>query len=291
VDPKSSTFYLAPGVGGLAQSNPAGSLSYRMPGAREFPAVDDHIVEPETDAREEMVRGQLVVAMPAQPPHGDQHTLLDFAITPHVAPGYVPSTDLLTRFSEGSNFAADLSIRRAGKDEHGHRHLEELAFEVVSTQTRRDMTIRAEDMTTRGVRRVFAIFVDEDQRLEDTTVEEFIADEGRWRVLDFDERLEDPTLVRPLPVRALLDAALALDETVKVAEAKGSPRTREIRAEGVRKGLVEGKREGKREAIEALCTALAIPLTPEQRASLRELDEVQLDALLGRVATERSFSP
>ena len=79
VDPKSSTYYLAPGASGLAQSNPSGSLSYRMPGAREFPAVDDHIVEPETDAREEMVRGQLVVAMPAQPPHGDQHTLLDFA--------------------------------------------------------------------------------------------------------------------------------------------------------------------------------------------------------------------
>ncbi len=268
-----------------------------MPGAREFPAVDDHIVEPETDAREEMVRGQLVVAMPAQPPHGDQHTLLDFAITPHVAPGYVPSTDLLTRFSEGSNFAADLSIRRAGKDEHGHRHLEELAFEVVSTQTRTDMTIRAEDMTTRGVRRVFAIFVDEDQRLEDTTVEEWIADEGRWRVLDFDELLEDPTLVRPIPVRALLDAALALDEAVKVAEAKGSPRTREIRAEGVREGKREGVREGKREgklegkreAIEGLCAALAIAITPAQRALLRELDEGQLDALLHRLATERRW--
>ena len=268
-----------------------------MPGAHELPAVDDHLVAVETDAREEIVRGELLIAMPANPPHGDQHTLLDGVILHHVAPGYVPSTDLLTRFGPGSNFASDLSIRKAGKDAEGHRHLEELAFEVVSTQTRRDMTIRAEEMSVRGVRRVFAIFVDADQRIEDASVEEWVASERRWQVLDFDDELRDPTLVRPLPVRALLDAALALDETVKVAEAKGSPRTLQIRAEGKREGLsegkreglVEGKREGKREAIESLCTALAIPLTPERRATMREIDEGQLDALVQTLALERRW--
>ncbi len=260
-----------------------------MPGAHEFPAVDDHLVAVETDSREELVRGELVIAMPANPPHGDQHTLLDGVILHHVAPGYVPSTDLLTRFGPGSNFASDLSIRKAGKDAEGHRHLEELAFEVVSTQTRRDMTIRAEEMSVRGVRRVFAIFVDADQRIEDASVEEWVASERRWQVLNLDDELRDPTLVRPLPVRALLDAALALDETVKVAEAKGSPRTLQIRAEGKREGLVEGKREGKREAIESLCTALAIPLTPERRATMREIDEGQLDALVQTLALERRW--
>lgn len=65
-------------------------------------------------------------------------------------PGYKSSIDLLTRFGEGSDFASDVCIRKDGSDAEGCRYLEEVAFEVVSTQTRRHMTIRAEDMTRRG---------------------------------------------------------------------------------------------------------------------------------------------
>ncbi len=260
----------------LAYSAPGaapGVHSYRMPAAREFPRVDDHLVAPET--REEMFRGERMLALPAHPPHADRHSTLDLVIGSHVAEGYITSTDLLTRFDVGSDFAADVSVRRAGVDEQGSRHLEELAFEIVSTQTRRHMSERAEDMSARGVRRVLAIFVN------DQTVEEWQPDARAWRVLDPDATLEDPLLVRPVRVRALLDTALALDEAVKAAEIKGTPRTRELREEGERTGLCK--------AIESFCALQSIPLSPTRRRRLHELDAARLDALFARLVTDKRW--
>ena len=75
------------------------------------------------------------------------------------------STDLLTRLSEGSHFATDTCVRRAGIDPRtGVRHLEELAFEVVHEQSTKDITERAEELSARGVRRVVAIFVKKRKR-------------------------------------------------------------------------------------------------------------------------------
>jgi hypothetical protein len=38
-------------------------------------SVEDRLVQPET--REEMVRGELVIAVPSRPPHADHHCELD----------------------------------------------------------------------------------------------------------------------------------------------------------------------------------------------------------------------
>ena len=216
---------------------------------------------------------------------GEGGGTLHAVISHHVVPGYKSSIDLLTRFGEGSDFASDVCIRKDGSDAEGCRYLEEVAFEVVSTQTRRHMTIRAEDMTRRGVRRVIAIFVGTQ------TVEEWQVAEQRWQVLDRDSHLSDPTFVRPILVRALLDAALALDEVVKAAEAKGSQATRAIREAGKREGRREGKREGaregelagKREALARLLVRRFGPLPEATQQRLAGASMSQLDRWLDRI--------
>jgi hypothetical protein len=150
-----------------------------------MPRVDDHLVEPEV-TRDEIVRGQRVYAAPAKEPHAERHIQLDYVIQSLVAPGYVGASDLLTRFGPRSDFATDTSVRRAGIDpETGSRYLEELAFEVVSTQSLRDITIRAEDVTERGVRRLIAIFV------KNGTVREWSRERNDWVTLRRERSTED----------------------------------------------------------------------------------------------------
>jgi len=62
------------------------------------PYVDDRLVQPET--REERLHGRRLQALPANPEHGDEHTELDYLARGDLAPGYVASTDLLTRAGE-----------------------------------------------------------------------------------------------------------------------------------------------------------------------------------------------
>ena len=56
-------------------------------------------------------------------------------------------------------------------------HLEEVSFEVVHEQSTKDVTERAEDLTARGVRRIFAIFVKKRE------VREWSRSEGAWKTL------------------------------------------------------------------------------------------------------------
>lgn len=210
-----------------------------------FPRVDDHIVEPET--RQEMVRGVRMIAQPAKPPHADQHARLDHVTSAHVAPGYVVSTDLLTRFGPKSDFATDVCIRKLGNDpETGARFLEELAFEVVNEQSMRHVTRRAEDIVGRGVRRLIAIFV------KRGTVAEWSQAEGRFVPLPLDGELDDPTLAMPIPLRALLDAALADNAVAAALYAKKNPwlmqREQEVRQE-TRKEVREETRQETREKL------------------------------------------
>jgi hypothetical protein len=196
MDPKPRHALSAPG------RTPASAL--RLPGVHEgpFPGVDDHIVKPET--REEMVRGELILAQPAKPPHADRHARLDHVTLAHVAPGYIVSSDLLTRFGPKSNFATDVCVRKEGTDpESGNRYLEELAFEIVNEQSLRHITVRAEDIAGRGVRRLIVIFV------KRGTVTEWSQAEHRFVPLPLDGVLDDPTLAQPIPIRAMLDAAAA----------------------------------------------------------------------------------
>src|SRR5436309_6448051 len=203
----------------LKAPGPSGSgSSLRLPGRGPFPDVDDHLVEPEV-TRDEVIGGQRVVAMPALPPHATRQSKLSYVLEPQVAPGYTGAADLLTRHGEEEDFASDVCVFRDGVDPAtGGRYLEEIAFEVASEQTERYVTEKAVQMHRRGVRRIFSVWVKGDQR-----VCEWSPETRSWRRLEVDSKIEDPCLMRPLVVGALLDAAIADNEVAEALVAKGNP--------------------------------------------------------------------
>ena len=210
---------------------------------KSFPPVDDHLVVPEV-TRDEMIRGRKVVAMAALPPHADAQTGANFLLAAHVAPGYIASTELLTRVSEGSDFATDVSIRKEGIDpQSGQRYLEELSFEIVNEQRMRDITDKASELTRRGVRRVFAIFVKRGEIGEWSRKEKKFVLVGNENEAMF----VDEALVRPIAFKALIDQALAEVEVVRALAVKGNPEIARIQQTGVDKGRKEGRKEGLKE--------------------------------------------
>lgn len=202
--------------------------SYRMPPSEPpstvRPRVSDYAVEPETG--QEMFHGEVREALPAGPKHARQHAQVDFVLRAYVAPGYGADTDLLTRQTVEHNFASDTSIRKNGVDPAtGDRYLEELAFEIKSTQSNGNLEERARIMAERGVRRVFAIPVRGDAAGSEVVagpVAEWMAREERWRTYRDDELIVDPCLFEPLPVRALLDAVEADDAVAQALLHKGN---------------------------------------------------------------------
>ncbi|MCX4245640.1 hypothetical protein OEB96_33775 [Paraliomyxa miuraensis] len=243
-----------------------------LPGAGDLPPpyVDERLVEPET--RHEMVRGRLIHAVPANPEHADEHAELDYLARATLTPGYAVASDLLTRAGPGSDFATDTCIRREGIDPRtGSRYLEEVAFEVVDRQSRQHATERAQDLASRGVRRIFAVFVGKKE------VCEWSRSEDRFVPLAADAAIEDPTLVYPLPVRALFDPVEADRAVGHALEAKGNPVFDEARA------------EGRIQAIELLCRVLEIPFGPRERAHLQRIDVDALAALLAELEANRRW--
>src|SRR5215475_11566057 len=134
-----------------APGRSGGSSPMRLPGRGPFPRVDDHLVEPEV-TRDEIIGGRRIVASPANPPHANQHTRLDYVLLAHAAPGYTAATDLLTRHDVESDFATDTCVYKDEVDPAtGTRYLEEIAFEVVSEQNEGVVTEKACRMRRRGV--------------------------------------------------------------------------------------------------------------------------------------------
>ena len=260
----------------------------RLPGRNSFPGVDDHLVQPEV-TRDEIIGGRRVVAQPAESPHARRHFVVNYALQAHLPSGYLGAVDLLTRHGPDSDFASDTCAYKDGVDpETGNRYLEEVAFEVVSEQNKRDVTEKAEVMHRRGVRRIFAIFVKGNPR-----VCEWSPERHTWRTLDLDSLIEDPCLVRPLAVAALLDAAAADNAVIEALAAKGNPalRSREDkaeargeakgRAEGEAKGRTEGRLEGRAESILSLLEMRGIALNMAQRQEILScLDVARLNRWL-----------
>lgn len=271
----------------MPSKNPAGlhqaleatpPAARKLPGHGELPRVDERLVEAET--RDEMVGGRRVIAAPASPPHGDAHCQVDGEALFHVRPGYVASTDMLTRTDGESDFATDTSIRKEGNDPAtGARYLEEVVFEVVHTQPLRDLIDRAERLTARGIRRMFAIFVNR------RVVAEWSPADRAFRPLPVDAAIEDACLIRPLPVRALLDRAEGRNAVARVLLDEKNPVLAEAQQEAFRSGLAEGHRK----AIEHLCQALQIELTDARRAALARLDAAALEEIAARIAAERRW--
>ncbi len=222
-----------------------------------WPALDDHLVQPEV-SRDEVIRGKRIQAMAANPPHADQQSRLDYVLNGHVRPGFVVSAELLTRVGQKSDFATDVCIRRDGIDpKTGKRYLEELAFEVVSEQSLTDITHKAEDLLERGVRRVFALFV------KSGDVKEW---KGAWALID--REIADAFLARPLPVQALADAAAADNAVVQALDAKGNPAIVQIRQQGHKAGLDEGRLVQARDMLLRILTRRGFDLPPDRRAHI-----------------------
>jgi hypothetical protein len=208
--------------------------------------VDEHIVRPEV-TRDELIRGRKVVAMPAALPHATRQFGLDSLLEPHIHPAWEGATELLTRVSQGSDFATDVCIVQKGTDPAtGQRFLEEVSFEIINEQSMRDIRDKAEDLTRRGVRRIFAVFV------KTGKVGEWSAKHGDFVTLAEDDVIEDRCFIKPIPVRALLDQRLARAEAVRAYDRAKEPAMLEIKAKAERNGERRGERRGRAQGMRAM---------------------------------------
>jgi hypothetical protein len=244
-----------------------------------------------------MIGGRKIVASPALLPHATRHGDLYFVLRAHVAPGYLAVVDLLTRHDEQSDFATDACVLKDGIDPRtGARHLEEMAFEVVSEQTERFAAEKAIRMYRRGVRRIFALFVKGEAR-----VGEWSPESSGWRLLDAGAAIEDRCLVRPLAVAALLDAAAADRAVIEALAARESPALRrrdaaiqenarvEGQAEGKAEGRAQGELKGRAEALLQVLAARGLAVSPaERRKILRCSNLERLEGWLRRSALASS---
>jgi hypothetical protein len=232
------------------------------PGAQSWPRLDERLVEPE--GREEMIRGVRVLAAPSAPEHGDPHFNLSVLLGTHAKPNVTGSTDMLTRTSGNSDFASDTSLRRSGIDpKTQERYLEELAFEVVHTESASHITAKAMEMTARGVRRVFALFVLKRSVCEWRS--------GRWEPLSEHDAISDELLATPLPVKALLNAGAVGTAALRALIARDEPELKRILDLAHEKGELLGKRE----AIRQLLSRDGHALTDEQTVRLNHCDDLK----------------
>ncbi|HEX2692180.1 MAG TPA: Uma2 family endonuclease [Kofleriaceae bacterium] len=251
-----------------------------------WPPVDARLAAPET--RYEIDDGVLVPVSPADESHGTRHAKISALIEAHAGTRFRVASDMLTRTSTTSDIAPDVSVfPRARNPRTGGRRLEQLAFEVVSTQSLSHAARKAAKLTRRGVRRVFAIDVEREQALEWSQAK------STWRPLDRDTYILDPTLAAPLPVRDLVSAARADNAIVRAMIAKRNPVIAEVRANarrrGKREGLAEGKREGLATALLGIFAVRGIALKPADRTRIAgERDPEQLRRWIARAATSTS---
>jgi len=269
----------------LAPSAYGHAVRAYAPGAERvsMPGLDDHLVKPEV-TRDEIVRGERMVAMPSLPEHGDRHFGIDYVLGAHVKSEYVGSTDLITRFSPGSDFATDTCIRRGGTDPStGGRYLEEVAFEVVNTQSASELRVRAEDVTARGVRRFFGIFV------KKGLVAEWSSKKGTFVPIAPDGEIADPTLATPVSVRALLDAAEADNGVARALLSKNNPVLVAAREKEREEGREEGLLQGKASSLLAVLAAREMAPSPEVRQAIAACKSARtLDRWLKKALTARS---
>jgi Uma2 family endonuclease len=238
----------------------------------DLPDIDDHLVEPET--RYEMHDGELVYVPPADPPHAERQLQLCALIEAHTGPAFQAACELLTRTSRIDDIAPDVSVYPAARDPRtGRRQLEQLAFEVVSTQSLGNAGKKAAKLAGRGVRRVFAIDVDRSRALEWSSAL------GTWSLLDARDVITDPALAVPLPIETLIRDAKTDDAVIRALDAKRNPVLEAIKA----KSTAEGISRGRAEAVVAMLDARGVPLDRDERDQiLGERDLARLDRWIAR---------
>jgi hypothetical protein len=224
--------------------------------------------------------------VPADPPHAEQHATVSVLIATHVHADFKVAIDMLTRTSRIDDIAPDVSVFPRDPDPvTGRRRLEQLTFEIVSTESMSHATTKAAKLAGRGVRRVFAIDIVRGRIVEWSRALE------TWSVLDVRGRIEDPALAVPLSVSALLDAANTDDEVARALIAKRNPVIEAANAESHAEGTAEGILEGIAGAVITLLSARGFTLSDEQRDRiLAERDRTRLEAWLLRIATCTSIA-
>ena len=236
------------------------------------------------DTRYEIIDGELVYVSPALEPHASRHSKLSALLEAYAGEGFNAASDMLTRTSETSDMAPDGSIYPTARDpETGGRQLEELAFEVVSTETLNHAGRKAAGLLARGVRRVFAIDVQRQRAFE------WSGATASWAILPHSGVIEDDALVLGLPIGDLVGAANADDAVARALLAKSNPviasAVDEGRAEGKAQGRAEGKAEGKAEAALAVARARGLEVTQDIETRILDCrDPDRLDDLLRRAA-------
>jgi len=233
----------------------------------DLPRIDDHFVK--EDSRVEVVRGFLLMSPPAEEPHATLHLTLAYLLAAHVGPDYAGAVDMLTRTSRDSDFAPDASVYPAERDpETGGRRLEELAFEIASTQPLDSAGEKARELVRRGVRRVFCIVVRHLRVLEWST------ETDGWSPLLDDSSIEDRCFVRPLPVVSLLHATATHDAVVAALDARENPALRAIEA--------RGEARGRSAALLAVLGARGLVPSDTERQRILEAESAVLDQWIAR---------
>jgi len=269
----------------------------------ELPDIDERLVAPESGY--EIIDGVVTFVPPADPPHAERHSKVSVLVESHAHADFNVAIDMLTRTSKIDDIAPDVSVFPRERDPvTGGRRLEQLAFEVVSTQSLAIATTKAEKLAGRGVRRVFAIDVKRERALE------WSRELGTWSVLDPNGYIEDPALAVPLSVDALLHAANTDDAVARALLAKHNAvieavRTRDRaqakaegiaagkaegiaagKAEGIAAGKAEGIAAGKAEMLVAILGVRGFTLRTDERARiLHERDPARLDLWASRAMT------
>jgi len=224
------------------------------------------------ESRFEIWDGRVEYVAPADEPHATRHSKLSALLEAHVGEGYEVASDMLTRTSALDDVAPDASVFPTARDaQTGQRQLEELAFEIASTEALSHAGRKAKKLTQRGVRRVFAVDVTRQR------VVEWSEATDSWRILDHDAVLVDRTFAAALPVRALVSAAKADDAVASALLTKRNP----ILLAALDHERSQGNAEGKLEALFAVLAARGLVPTDAERAKLAaEPEAARLDALL-----------
>jgi Uma2 family endonuclease len=203
-----------------------------------LPDVDERLVMPET--RFEVLDGKVAFVPPSDESHGSRHSKISALLEAYAASGYDVASDMLTRTSAKNDLAPDASVFPAARDPRtGGRQIEELAFEVLSTERVGHAAKKARALTKRGVRRVFAIDVERKRALVWSTTT------NTWQMLPLDSAIDDHALALPLPLRALVEAISSDDAVAQALLVKKNPVITKALASAERKGKAEGRRAGK----------------------------------------------
>lgn len=264
---------LAPGASSHALSAPS-----QKPGPRQ-PPIDENVLS--ENCGYELVDGQVYELSPAEEEHGTEHFQLPAVLGVHLAPEYKGAVDMLTRPGVGSNFAPDVSIfPRARDPETGGRHVEDIVFEVIDTESRSHVTDKTRKLIARGVRRAFLIDVNR------RNVREWSRAADDWTLLGDDAQIVDRCFQSPVPVRALVDEGLIEDVLAKALLARNNPvfTQREQRAE--QRGEQRGEHNARRHVLRVMLQARGVALDEAQLRRIDGCDDTAtLDGWILRAAT------